>query len=810
MRKAISCALCLMYVVSFLLLAKPGVAQEGDVSTPYAIASSRSGEVTGSQEIHCSCVSDDDRITVVRTEGSIPISAQLDQASDFEDALWLIDSGNTGKNQIAVMFHRVDGQLTADIYQDQDGNGDVDVSLRPGDVRVLESQWWSIRVTARDGYWQRDGRIAPNFDILVDEQFAATFGGQLYFDAMKHDGVVDVTTQVRGPTATDPRSYDWRTVSTPFPASSGIYRTTLTVREHGQEPAFAPSFPWYLLGPPAGLVKPNGESFAPIQVDWATGKLIYLGEFVASRGSDVNWFTYSVDRVDPGVVNNPNFESPFSFYDLANDQDSVPELEVRVDRANPGDSPPISTSSWGDRGYQLIRYSWDQRNDQNWTYKLGLLGDNPIESEVAFPDFTLKTIPYDDLPSWVTSHAWDVATFVAAERPLWTSEGIYDGDPGGAIRDAYYAGASNSDSGFGDTVGSGIRMETSLHLATQPWLSFSPIDRKLHLVGADRGVWNIDGLRELRYLRSDGADAFDGWQLWNSGALEAQLYRIPGGLLYSGPDGTYALQADVASELFRTLPPTNHDEWQALGQQLAANAGDLPPGDLRAMLDQFGGDPVLLAREPIVGFQRSDGGVSFSIDVRDPETITALSAATGVAITPGLQTVAFANGQWSATAAALAPPTISIAAQPDGALQAAPVLVTIDNPGALPLEDVTLRVQVVGSDGTVGVNLGQQAVTVAPGAQQVLPFTWAPGRGDDWTIRATLTSDLPDPRTGAQVVLLDQQEQVDVAPVVALAPRAAGRLGWSGTDLGRLATFVALIALTGSCAAIGLWKGIQR
>ena len=46
----------------------------------------------------------------------------------------------------------------------------------------------------------------------------------------------------------------------------------------------------------------------------------------------------------------------------------------------------------------------------------------------------------------------------------------------------------------------------------------------------------------------------------------------PGVLVYATDVRVTLLKADVPAESFRMLPPTNHDAWAALGQQLGANS----------------------------------------------------------------------------------------------------------------------------------------------------------------------------------------------------------------------------------------------
>src|SRR5688500_4421176 len=197
----------------------------------YTISSSTElfsdGVVIG-REVHCACVTEDDRITVYRVSGSDPISPTLDQDTDFDGTVWLFDSGNQGQEQIVVRFHRPDGRLTADIYQDQDGDGSVaHFRLDDGDISILETGFASMRVVAVGDYWQRDGRMAASFGLPVDDRVGAAVGSVNYSDAVANDGIAAVSVRVRGPRVDDPRSYDWRSIYSPVPSSTGIIRTEL-------------------------------------------------------------------------------------------------------------------------------------------------------------------------------------------------------------------------------------------------------------------------------------------------------------------------------------------------------------------------------------------------------------------------------------------------------------------------------------------------------------------------------------------------------------------------------------------------------
>ncbi len=802
------------------VIARPAAA--ATVAESFTVASFVQQDIDGNgkpdeAEIHCRCYSTDDRITVIDGAGNMAPATTIEAGTDMEDDLWLFDVGNHGRYPIAVQFARQDEQLTAQIYQDQDGDGSVAIGERDGHTVVTEPGFPSITMNARDGFWQRDGRLAPNFDITVDDRMLATFAGERYQTLVQNDGKPDVVIRVRGPHDGDPRSYDWRNVYAPVPSDWGIYRTTLMVRERGEEPAFPPVFPWYVLGgtygtiqhyeggtvpttplagvggSPYGIVKPYGESFPPIQVDWNAGKIAYVGEFVASRGSDTNWFTYSIKRVEPGKVTEPDFESPFAYYDLAADNDSVPELSVRAERIVADD--PFVPPQWRGRTYQQIRYSWEQREGQGWSYKLGLLGRNPIDGQVPFPEFALRTIPYEQFPTWVTTHAWDIATFTAVERDLYDStEGVYAWDPSGALRDQYYAGAGSQPANAFESIDSGVRGEYSFHSGTQPYLYFSPVDARLHLAGASQGLYNVDGNRRVVYQSLAGNGFIDSWQVFDGDQAVAQLAQRPGALLYAGDGRVTLLEADVPTETFRTLPPTNHDEWVRLGQQLDANKRDFAGDDLGAMFDQFSGRRLTLSGGALSDLRETDNGFRFILDLQPGFNLGNFPV---FGITePGRYVLDYDSATGRFTAQPSSPPALSIeaveAAAPATALEPVRVSITLANRG---LEDArTVPVIVTATrSGNSPRAIAQQTVELLGPEQKVVPVSWTPPVPGDWTVTARLY-----PPGGA----VEQSAEVTVAAAAMPPWQSVATVGWPKTL--PLAYIVALLGLIALPAGGGL------
>lgn len=747
-----------------------GSASAADSVQSYQITSFAQRDTNGDgrpdqAEIHCRCFSENDRIVVDDPAGDMKPANTVDQGTDMKNDLWLFDVGNRGRFQIAVQFRDVNNQLTADVYQDQNADGTVAVGTVAGHPAVTEPGFPVVHMHSLDGYWQRDGRIAPNLDLTVDGSLLATFGGEKYTEFMSNDGRPDVVIRVRGPHDGDPRSYDWRNVETPVPASSAIYRSTLTVREHGQEPAFAPVFPWYLLGAtygsadqykgvskptvplvgsagrPYGIVKPFGESFAPVQVDWNAGKVRFIGEFVASRASDANWFTYSNYAIKPGKLNDPDFESPFAFYNLADDNSTRPDMQVRIERAIPGDQ--FVNPNWQGRPYQQIRYSWEQRAGQIWSFKIGLLGQKSIDTTVKFPDFSLNTIPYAQLPTWVTSNSWDIATFVAVERQDYRStEGIYEWDPTGALRDGYYSGASNVAPPPPDSITSGLRGEYAPHLDAQPWLYLSPVDGRLHLAGAQSGIYEQDKTHKVIYQNLTGGQYIDAWLGYDSDQLARQLYQLPNGLLFAANDTVSLLDATVAQESFRTLPPSNHAEWTAIGERLST-IRPIAAGDLQTMYGQFPGKQTIITNATLSNLRFTKTGYRFILDLKPGFDLGGLAV---TAITKaGSYEISYDStaNRYSAKPATAANAVVTPANVPAQTQVRVPSTAAfrIVNQGSADLEQLPAVITARLNNGAP-ILVREQAVDLLSDSPVDIEGSWQPPHVGQWSVTATVY--LPD------------------------------------------------------------------
>jgi O-antigen/teichoic acid export membrane protein len=781
-----------------------------------------------------------DRITVYLANGLRPDVPWQKQLS-YADATWAFDAGATGKAKLVIQFHRDGAAVVADLYDDGDGDGEVRFGLRKDYPVVSENGGhWTIRVTAKDGWWTRDDIVNFNLDILVDGLVRGTFSSSLYArqleTMLKTDGDVDFEIRVRDTDRDGRPDYEWRQDRTPLPENplvSGHNRSELVVNTEDDEVPIAQQdqvfwpflgrslieskkadFESTLMAFAPYFVKGYNTGHPPIQLDWSRGRIVQVGEFVSSRGNPGNYFVYSRNRIVDDQLTETNFENPFGFYDLANVKDGWPDMLIRFEH----ELPQTLTISPGIRnnGYiNNIEYAWDQDHNHSWDYQVSMVGNQSINDQIKFDEFTVRVIPHDDLPGWINDAKWQAATFVQVEHvPYWTAETIrlWTVENGGKVlSNRYIQGLDSTEpaSAFSQ-IERGFRGEYTFDLEDKVELYFSPIDAKLHLVGAQRGIWNVDDSRQVVYLNVHGGDAIDGWQLLENGLLTEQLYRVPGGLIFSDQGETLYRAVDVPDEVFRTQPPTNHDEWIKLGQQLEENRRDFAPGDLRAMFDQFGGGEVAITTGPMTGFRRTADGMRFEVQVGDGETQDTLGKLTGARPGLGENVVTMTDGHWEADPAIYAEPRVTITTGMVEALSTAAVHLVIANAGNVDLSDATIVVKAVAPDGASGVTLANQDISVDGEGKRTLDLVWGAVSPGPWRIEATIMRPSKDARTGANVVLTQQSATVEVKPATMVSSAAATRLGWPGWTLDRLAVMLGFVGLVAAVAVVALCHGEQR
>jgi hypothetical protein len=574
------------------------------------------GQATGRQQqyalIRCPFAGDpNDTIYVYDRQGDLQISGDWKIATDFDDDLWIFDAGGDGAAELIIDYYQDSSGLKADLYDDQNGDGKVNYEEAEDGIPVIvEGSFPTVSLLATDGWWENDGLINYNLQIIVDGKPRATFYTiEQYVSNLQTNGVADYLIFVEDTDRDGRPDFETRRVVSPN-MPNWLIRQELVVNTSNNEIAPDQGFLfWPYLGNISDYIKPYGSGAPPIQMDWKNQRIQAIGEFVATRGNEANWFVYSTKEFGaPGQLL-ADFENPFAFYDLAADEDGQPELMIRSQYNDPYD--PLFLDGTYPQAIEIIRYSWNQDNDpqNSLEYKLDLIGRHLYTDLVSVGELNFRSVPYMSFPDWVTRNSWDAAHFIATENfPYISSEGIYDGFVR-EWRDDFVTGRlAVPPMQRVQDIRAGLRHEYNPQFLFQPWLYFSPLDHKLHLRGASGGVWNIDDNLRMRYRDLDGDGYLDQWTLVRGRAYDPQrpldapleeteiksLQVVGGYLILSGDQKVTIVQANPPRSLFETLPPTNNESWNYLNELLAENSSDVPAQELNQVAGLYTGLTTIL------------------------------------------------------------------------------------------------------------------------------------------------------------------------------------------------------------------------
>ncbi|MCK4725886.1 MAG: hypothetical protein KAT29_08785, partial [Anaerolineales bacterium] len=255
-------------------------------------------------------------------------------------------------------------------------------------------------------------------------------------------------------------------------------------------------------------------------------------------------------------------------------------------------------------------------------------------TEVAFEDFSIRELPFEDWSVKFIGQDWAYATFVASEeRKTASSEGIVEwGTLHGVVADVslppdyefiydtqqaqrnYLLGhADVSPAEFYTDIREGFRGEYG-DIQGLARLYFSPIDRKLHLLKAQKGVWNLETKGEIRY-ENLGGDYLNQWTLLENGQALKNLFFVSGYVIYGGNGKLQITRMDAPPAIFETLPPRDQEEWLKLGSDLEQHKPAFAPDDFDAMIAQFEGPSASITGGSLHDLRLTESGFRFVLDL---------------------------------------------------------------------------------------------------------------------------------------------------------------------------------------------------
>ena len=543
-------------------------------------------------------------------DGGADMKPSLDwaEATDFENDTWVIDVRGDGTAELIIVFGTDVGRQSAYLYDDRDGDRQVAYRLVGKELQVIESQYWTVEISAQGAWRLPGGALNQNLVFRSDPSNDGEPDREVVIADSNRDGI--------------PEYMLLRVLS----GSPEVVATTDHLRvntgQHRSE-EYKDAVFWPLL-----VSAHRDESYnffdhcAAVSVNWAEAKIDRGG--ILGYPIETGYLIDSLKRWEKNSVNLADFENPMAWYDLAEDRDGNAELMVRQEYFAPFE-PRILYGSFAQPTNQ-IRYSWDMDNNRTWDYKVDLVGRYELDSVVEFEDLALKTVPYDQFPYWVTERPWDAAFFVAAEGGAgWSSEGIYDwagnqGFVGGQrvyspLRDVYMTGRMEEPPReYYRDITEGYRGEYAFTFGSQPYLYFGPVDRSLHLLGAEWGMWKVDGVEKIIYEDVNEDGFIDRWEHFVGDHLDRSLIFVPPYLVYSTDREVRMVRTETGLSLFETLPPRNHEEWLALADKLRTHGQDYAPGDFAAMLDQFDEAVLVISGAAVRDFRFAEAGFRFVLE----------------------------------------------------------------------------------------------------------------------------------------------------------------------------------------------------
>lgn len=714
-----------------------------------------------------------DRVAIYDGGSDMWRGERWQDVADFRNDTWLFDTGADNDADLIIRFLKNGDGLRADIYYDVNQDGQLEVTRSGTALVINETRYPPISVFTETDWYLPDGRVNWNVTFQTDGRwFDNGLWDQLYqsIKVLKLDGIPDARLQFVDANTDGIPEYGVGTVLTDFPFDFSVPRAMAYENIIGtipRQPQAALFWPFLASGtestrgmhpreiPDYDLVRVRYFDVVPrIGMDWWNTRRpgVYIPGYPIEEGFHLNGNRGMV----PDQINYMNFELIQAYYDLARDRDHNPELHIRhryFERHDPG--------AWDlPADLNEIRWSWNQTNAPGlvWDYKIGLAGRQTITDVTTVGEYAYYAVPWEEIPEWVMNQSWDIATFISIEgEPFLSSEGVYDWGPverafeqDPTILSRYLSGqlVINHLANVFTDISVGMRGEFADYINDAPYLYFSPLDAELHLVGAQGCLYQVSETDQIKCFNDDGDDYLDRWQYSREGTLVREMARLENFILYSGEDGFAIRRAeDYPQEVFRTLPPANHQEWQTLGRRLEEHAATFEPGDYRAMLERIPGDLLEVHNGTLSHFRSMDNGFSFNMSLREDYQVVAGAPFLTVAGLPaGDYRVEYVNGAF--TMRLITPAQLSASVEirqkepevffTDVRLE---VDLTIANHGLTDATDYTLEVFAIPDGGTSRdrVWLTVETVTVFADDSVTYHYEWTPARAGTWRVYAYIT-----------------------------------------------------------------------
>lgn len=675
-----------------------------------------------------------DRVLVIDRKGDMPWGIEWQEVTDFRDDVWVFDVGADGTAQLIVAFEIEGDQHVAMIYDDVDGDGIVSYHLDGSQIVIEESDFWYAKVIAGRYWTEYDTLPHKNVTILVDGSPPSYRGNNSVAQVAEQDGAIDWEYNIGDKDGDGINDYQLAYALSQSLRSSGYveHKAAILAQVEDSRPSpYSDTVFWPMLKSKHASGNYRYFDHPPVvTVDWEKGRVNALG--VLGFPIEAGYHIFSRVPLTKNTINALNWENPIAYYNLANDQNGRGELAVRFDVIVPFD--PI----FGGPAYAgkiatpsvEVNYTWDQNNDNRMDYKMNLAANYPVEEVVEFPDFAVKSIPYDEIVPWVRDKTWDVAMLVHHVEGTTDGEAMYG--QGWLIERGYQDGSFVAPTGLQSRylrglsdrypieryqdIDEGLRGEYNFEYFDTPGIYLSALDRQFHLRNAQGGVWNMGGGRYIRYANLKGDAYLDQWREEQDGAVVQQVNYGYGVYVHSGNGRVKIKHTRAGPAVFEAQPPGSYEEWQRLDAQLQASQIDLAPGDFAGMIDLLPGPAMEIHGANVTGFRpTSQGGFRFLIEMYPGYQVSGLDLLGMHQLMPGEYVVQYHEGLYSISPPL--PPQLNLATKSiytSGADSA--IRVTVQNDGNTDQHGLTLIAELA-SDGGPSVGLTRKQLDALAGEE---------------------------------------------------------------------------------------------
>ena len=597
------------------------------------------------------------------------------------------------------------GNAYAYVYESPIGHSTIHMQKINGRTNLPRSLRPSVVITAVGGYWIHHGRPNYNLNVKVFGPIYALWGAAPATRGVKQGILPNVgthkllaTIQTRTSSSGIPL-WDLRQLIPKY-SGKGVDRVNYAQREappsswhFGQ--SVSPLWPYVALTGHFLQSTPNVLT-PPIVVNWNTGKITRFSEVVSVRSQANGYDFYSISPLKTGrhIINQLDFESPWGFYNLASTPQRYPNLIIRTQHFYPhdpwsvGSSPVLIGKPLLNKPEENVRYSWaNHPGNQNFNFKVDVFGFHSYPGHVAIAggQSQVQAPSYQQYPSWVLSHKWPSTTFIDVQSGVYTtSEGIYTW-PAQNIGAPYWMGWDTKPNlSMFRSIPKGLRGEYRVNSNHRPELYASPVDGRMHLLYAQGGIWNINHHDTLVEKNLNRGRFINAWELVDTQKNHvhtiAQLFALPGALLYQGPKGVILDRTHYSPSAFTMMPPDSKASWTNFVHNVAAyKSGNNPlhlsqwlnhfpgyaikgPGTISHVIDttngfQFALNPrqvglwrgyipglgVINQRPVVVSYDAKDNKWSISPKMSNPVTVSLNSGSTAHADTPVSENVQIEN-----------------------------------------------------------------------------------------------------------------------------------------------------------------------